>query len=415
LIAAAGGGADREGAAEAAPRSTRLSLRDLVDAHPRRVDPPAVRFAVDDGAPRSALPDRADRPLDLTIPPMVDPEDLLLRMGRPGPGPRAARAAHFASAEEEREAQEAFRISRDLDRQEAAAAAAAARAAVVPPRGGLGPGGAEAYGLEARMAGAGHRAGWLGLPFGAEGIMGGLLGGGLGLGMMMPGMFGMGYRGGQQGPSIEDMWKGVNYAGHRDQPRSGYAFDFDRENNEAGAGPSDIIRLDHDEDSPWTQGLDQDAERKYHKSHLVCAACKAPLRVSEGMRNEDDRVFALRCGHVVDSKCFETISKPPIDIIPDEVFGDDYPGKTNGHDAASITGEGEESITATGSKRKRKAAASATAPTAKKATRGRSAKAAPEEYTWSCPVGDRCGATYKSLKRGGIWMPDPMAATQLFV
>ena len=48
LIAAAGGGSDRDGVAEAAPQSTRLSLRDLVDAHPRRVNPPAVRLAVDD-------------------------------------------------------------------------------------------------------------------------------------------------------------------------------------------------------------------------------------------------------------------------------------------------------------------------------------------------------------------------------
>lgn len=275
------------------------------------------------------------------------------------------------------------------------------------------------------MVGGAGRGGWLpGLGVGLFDNMdfGAWRRGGPGLAGMLPGMMAMGLNAMNpvppvwraQGPSIEDMWKGINYVGHRDSPQPGYTFDFDRENNEAGAGPTDVIRLDTDEDSPWTQDLGQDvAERKHSKPHLVCAKCQAPLRVSEGMRNEDDRVFALNCGHVVDAKCYEKISRPEAVIIPDEVLGGDAL-ITNGQATATPVGEADD-VMATGSKRKRKGAASAAAPPVKKATRGRPAKAAPEEYTWNCPVGERCGRTFKSVKRGGVWMPDPGAATQLFV
>jgi hypothetical protein len=418
-------------------------------------------------------------------------------------------ANNFATQEEHRDALEAVRISRELDRQEMADRRARlladnARLRAEAPRNGIGAGGAGAWGMnqgaeEAAVNDGGWPAGLQGLgrlggrlahhlpgPFGFEPFAAGALAE-HGLNHWLPGIlernrvFNLGPAYAQVHglpPSIEDAWKGCNYVGHRDPPRSGYTFDFDRENNEAGAEPTDIIRLDTDEDAPWTQELSRrHTEKQHHKPHLVCARCQVPLRVSEGMRNEDDRVYALRCGHVVDAKCLAEMSKPKELVIePDEIMGgeDDAIARGKGKtedvmDAgAGLAEEDEEtdklpsrsktrsskrptepkdehdgindmaSSSTTTNKRKRgrpptqpngaepSASTSTVTPAAvpirpkppKKPLRGRWGKGStlpPEEYNWDCPVGEKCGRKYKSLKRGGVWMPDPSAAVQLFV
>ena len=377
-----------------------------------------------------------------------------------------------------------------------------ARLRAEAPRNGIGAGGAGAWGMnqgaeEAAANDGGWAGGLQGLgrlggrfahylpdPFGFEpgGFLGerepnqwlpGILQRNRGLYLAPPHAFGHVHG---LPPSIEDAWKGCNYVGHRDPPRSGYTFDFDRENNEAGAEPTDIIRLDTDEDAPWTQELShRHVEKQHHKPHLVCARCQVPLRVSEGMRNEDDRVYALRCGHVVDAKCLAEMSKPKELVIkPDEVLGADdaalAPGKRKTEDVADApTARFEEDdsdplalwlktrldrstklldehdrnddmagSSTTTNKRKRGRAfmrgtepsassSASTAPPAplpvrpkppRKPVRGRWGKGStlpPEEFNWDCPVGEKCGRKYKSLKRGGVWMPDPSAAVQLFV
>jgi hypothetical protein len=128
----------------------------------------------------------------------------------------------------------------------------------------------------------------------------------------------------------------------------------------------------------------------------------------------------------MDAKCYEEIARPLNRvIIPDEVLGEDDPmdGKPNekveGQPSIEQQGNGNTRPTKkrkTGGSSTAVAAAATTTTTTKKPTRrGRPAKLAPEEYDWICPVGERCGKTYKSIKRGGIWVPDPAAATQLFV
>lgn len=426
------------------------------------------------------------------------------------------RVNNFTTQEEHRDALEAVRISRELDRQEVADLRAGlvadnARLRAEAPRNGIGAGGAGAWGMnQGAEEAAVNDGGWGG---GLQGL--GRLGGRLA--HYLPGPFGfepfaagaLGERGPNHWmhgiadrnrrfylgpahapdpggyiphlpPSIEDAWKGCNYVGHRDLPRSGYTFDFDRENNEAGAEPTDIIRLDTDEDAPWTQELSRrHTEKQHHKPHLVCARCQVPLRVSEGMRYEDDRVYALRCGHVVDAKCLAEMSKPKELVIqPDEVLGADDDAIASGKgktedvgDAGTGMPEEDEGIdklatrsktrsskrsieskdeydgtdemassTTTNHKRKRgrppttqtngtepSASTSTAAPNTipvrskppRKPVRGRwnnkGSTLPPEEFNWDCPVGGKCGRKYKSLKRGGVWMADPSAAVQLFV
>ena len=419
-IAAGSNNVDGSRPTQARPQSVADRLSEMLDQNALRVRPPVRNLRNqrqrDEMLLRDHSPGRANTPNRTSTPRIGRIEAAAASV----PASATHGRAGFTTDQERADALEAQRISRELDRQEAAAA----RQANPPPRGGLGAGGAEAYGIEPRMArgpgrswlnflGAGPTAGGMGFYMNGEQLgapaMTGFPGGLPGLGIY-PGML----RQPHMGPSIEDMWKGINYIGHRASPQPGYTFDFDRENNEAGAGPTDVIRLDCDEDEPWTQELGQQVnERRHHKPHLVCAECQAPLRVSEGMRDEDDRVFALRCGHVMDAKCYEKISRPLAEIIPDEVLGGDST-QTNGHDTASMAVEADDENMAIGSKRKRKVAAPVAAPPAKKTGRGRPAKVVPEEFEWKCPVGG-CGRAFKSLKRGGIWMPDPGAATQLFV
>lgn len=54
---------------------------------------------------------------------------------------------------------------------------------------------------------------------------------------------------------------------------------------------------------------------KHRAPYLACAVCPAPLRVSSAFRDEADRVWALRCGHLVDQHCLNSLSAAPEDPV----------------------------------------------------------------------------------------------------
>ena len=47
--------------------------------------------------------------------------------------------------------------------------------------------------------------------------------------------------------------------------------------------------------------------------YLACASCSDPLLLSSAYRTQDDRVWALRCGHMLDEKCLDKLSIPADD------------------------------------------------------------------------------------------------------
>ena len=46
------------------------------------------------------------------------------------------------------------------------------------------------------------------------------------------------------------------------------------------------------------------------KPYLSCAMCHDPLLNSSYYRSDDDRIWALRCGHLIDQKCLAKLSTP---------------------------------------------------------------------------------------------------------
>ncbi|KAK4686441.1 hypothetical protein P7C73_g3690, partial [Tremellales sp. Uapishka_1] len=46
------------------------------------------------------------------------------------------------------------------------------------------------------------------------------------------------------------------------------------------------------------------------ETYLACLNCDEPLRLSSGYRGAEDRVWALRCGHLLDQRCLNVLSAP---------------------------------------------------------------------------------------------------------
>ena len=137
----------------------------------------------------------------------------------------------------------------------------------------------------------------------------------------LPGLMGPDPRAVQE-QHIRDSWAGINFV-PRQNPLLGFTFDFDKDAEES-AEPTEIVRLDFDDDAPIIEelkarGTSGKAVGGKHGAisvkddgltSLVCASCHLPLRVSQGQRNDGDRVFSLQCGHLVDKRCLDDISQP---------------------------------------------------------------------------------------------------------
>ncbi|CAE6480699.1 unnamed protein product [Rhizoctonia solani] len=107
-------------------------------------------------------------------------------------------------------------------------------------------------------------------------------------------------------------------------------------------------------------------------SVLICAGCRRPLRTG------GDRLWALRCGHMIDSRCYESLSRPQFSSLP-------------------LLARLGSPAPALGSVPKRRKTA--------KAVKGKG-KGVMESHEWRCPVKD-CGKVHKSERMAGEedWVP----------
>lgn len=232
--------------------------------------------------------------------------------------------------------------------------------------------------------------------------------------------------GAQVQQSVEDAWKGINFTGRKDPPKAGFTFDFDKQANEAGASPTEIIRLDLG-DSPLIEerkrlGFGDQVSDGDGATHLVCARCHAPLRVSQGMRDANDRVQALKCGHLIDHRCYEELIKPlptglaingsgfvlqPIDDLEDNepLRVLDEPSTNTRQTRRSTRNQPIIPAVLEGKKRKR----------GQPPVKNTRMKMEERLFKWNCPIGEKCGRSYTSHEIGGVWIPDNDAAIQLFV
>lgn len=138
-----------------------------------------------------------------------------------------------------------------------------------------------------------------------------------------------------------------NYT-HPEKPTPGFTFDFVApENASTSSTASPIIILDDDEDTVAASSR-ASASGGPGDAHttLVCARCNDSLTLSsESVAPEAElarrRIWALRCGHMLDGKCIQELMKPvpppPLAISLEEpIVTSDPKGKGKARDVQSI-------------------------------------------------------------------------------
>jgi len=123
---------------------------------------------------------------------------------------------------------------------------------------------------------------------------------------------------------------------------------------------------------------------------LVCASCRRPLRTG------GDKLWALRCGHMIDSRCYRKLAEQP--ASPDDIVAAN-------EEAVVDEGQGK-------SKRRRKASGG------RSKGKGKDKAPAPvlpkvvETHEWACPVSN-CRRTHWSERvvTGSVSVWQPMKET----
>ncbi|KAI0359921.1 hypothetical protein OH77DRAFT_1394420 [Trametes cingulata] len=159
------------------------------------------------------------------------------------------------------------------------------------------------------------------------------------------------------------LWKPEYTHPHKSAP--GFTFDFaapDETSTAQGSGsssPGTLIVLDEDEAGP-SSGASASSSATAVETTLVCARCLDPLVLApaNGSSPEDAkmrRVWALRCGHMLDGKCVAELMRPPeapaapVDTEPpgEAATSDKGKGKARADaDSADAPVQGDETSTA---------------------------------------------------------------------
>ncbi|KAF8629953.1 hypothetical protein AX17_005519 [Amanita inopinata Kibby_2008] len=247
---------------------------------------------------------------------------------------------------------------------------------------------------------------------------------------------------------------------HPSPPDSGFTHDFAPEPTSPRKPPepsSPIIVDDEDANAgPSSSARSKHARRASSASTksstvLVCARCLDPLLLSAGLINveqERRKVWALRCGHMIDGKCLREIGEPSVTASESEeeiISKRDVKGKGKarapsikgkgkaktvdedqtteseppGHDHKSFGTSPPASTTINNSIRSRLRSYSSTnvvpepsvsipTPSGSATTRRKRPPKKPKiegEYRFLCPVVG-CGCIHVSVKVGGEWRPE---------
>ncbi|KAJ7503354.1 hypothetical protein B0H11DRAFT_2222637 [Mycena galericulata] len=234
----------------------------------------------------------------------------------------------------------------------------------------------------------------------------------------------------------EDYKKEWTHPGTAD---GGFVFDF---------APSEIVPAVSGKGKGKEVVIDVDAEKEGVSTLLVCARCLDPLLVrSDGITDggEDEarrrKVWGLRCGHLIDGKCFEELRKPVEDepapgepSAPDEREPSPEPkGKGKGKGKAREVVDEEEEFDelfdenpldnirsrlrsrTSGPLPSTPGAFELAVPSPRRARRAptkRKVKAKPKKrfvearYEWNCPVAG-CARVHISEKVDGAWVNAP--------
>jgi hypothetical protein len=155
---------------------------------------------------------------------------------------------------------------------------------------------------------------------------------------------------------------------------------------------------------------------------LVCARCLDPLVLGSGLVGDearDRKVWALRCGHMIDGKCLDQIGIPADERKTSVVTGNrsDRKGKGKAHDEyeqeigvdEDFSMAEEESAPIRSRLRARRGQLpEPSAPSSvlgKRKRGGRSKPKVERTYEWHCPI-DGCGHLHASVKIDDVWQQE---------
>ncbi|KAF5359150.1 hypothetical protein D9756_002982 [Leucocoprinus leucothites] len=244
---------------------------------------------------------------------------------------------------------------------------------------------------------------------------------------------------------------------HPRPPEPGFTFDF------APKSPVEVIDVTSpvmttksapiviDDDEPVLDGADAgpsstklhpETPSKTNTHTLVCANCLGPLVLGSNLTPEDQkhrRIWGLRCGHLIDGKCFQEIGTPKNALVSqptDAVVIADRKGKGKAKAVEEDDGSGEyqeptkdehepeenmNSIrsrlrprntatpsTSTSHSFSSSSSSSSAQTTIKRSTKSKATQEQqlpPPEFLWSCPV-IGCGLIHASIKVNGEWVSD---------
>ncbi|KAG6852130.1 hypothetical protein C0991_002819 [Blastosporella zonata] len=213
---------------------------------------------------------------------------------------------------------------------------------------------------------------------------------------------------------------------HPGQPESGFTFSFALPEASAPSKPPPVIidlEASDSEDAFVAGSSKQPASPTTSvKTLLVCARCLDPLVLGGGLVGDEGRrrkVWALRCGHMIDGKCLDPISAPNENGV-DEASTVTGKGKGKAREDEYTDGAAEVFASAENTVRSRLRSRvppppvptmalpspSTSSPTTL-GKRKRTGKPRVEAtHEWKCPVAS-CGEVHASVKINGAWIPEP--------
>jgi hypothetical protein len=153
----------------------------------------------------------------------------------------------------------------------------------------------------------------------------------------------------------------------------------------------DGYTVDFDVNDNETIEIDQTfTEAEISKRYIACVNCYHPLHLSSGQKSPAERVWALRCGHLIDQECLELVAAPQVSEDRDNI---------NRPPPAGLEVLGQDEGQATGTKGRK----------AKKPRNSKSKKTAakPVEYVWYCPA-KGCGKKHLSMLKDAEWKQDEL-------
>ena len=225
---------------------------------------------------------------------------------------------------------------------------------------------------------------------------------------------------------------------HPGKPESGYVFDFaPPEPSVEHKTPPIVIDLSGDETpgaGPSTNISDPPSPKP--STLLVCARCLEPLVLGAGLLGEErqkKKVWALRCGHLIDGQCLDVVGAPKEDADaadqepeveragastpssrtdhgwkgkgravegPVMIPPDDNPIRSRLRSRGSLPGPLPPALSPAPPHVEPSPSASLLGK------RKRPSKTRVEPYEWRCPV-TSCGHMHVSVKVDGAWVPEP--------